>query len=1077
VADVKEILLRITGSSQDAERKLAQTARKIADVGRLKATPTVDLKGVAAAQSELTAMEAELVALGQQKVTPEVQVKIDQGLARIALLRNKLLEVHQAVVRSKGKGGPALEALIGSPQEVAQLFSQIGREAGNVGSVIQQAVAPTNGLNSSFGGLLGVVKQINPVVQGMALVIGVALVPAILALGAALASAAVGAGALAVGGLVALGPVVAGLVAVFGRFSAIMDVLNRKQQARDAQTRQDAQQSEQARQAAESRRNSENALRDAQESRTTAVRNLAAAEAAAAQAISDAQQRVRDTARDVQTATVAAYREMRDAADEAKQSVLGVLDAELSLDEAKLGVKRAKAELADLARKAGLAGTSFANLFQKLGPGQTIDMGAMRAAIKGARDQGKLTADEALNAEEAALRVNRAVLTQKQAVLDVKDAEDGRADAQQKANGFARDGIKAYEPLRTAQKNYADAVKDANKLLRDGVSGAPSVIAANDSLRDSVQRVKEAEHDLRTTVREANADMKDPTGPQALYDAARARLSDTEQRFADFIYNFKQQWKGLGKDAVQPVFDAITTNLEKTPGLMNAVFGVVKQQGHAIADAINGAFSTIKADPALGDSFKVIADGAANLVRIVGGPILGNFFTLLAHIGAAVMPLLVDAFKSLADWLGRASKGTENFRGLRKTLTPMVAMAGKFAKLIGAVVDAFVAVGEVGGGDVFGGFVDGITGAVKAFSDWVRSAQGSNVIKGFFKDTLPMVKSVVGFIARLVILGLQIIQFLAPAIKSIADMFNLVGDVLIFIFGWLNKIPAPIRSLLALFLPLGGILRLVFGPIVKLFPIIGKGIETLFTVFRRFMPEIRGALGGAGKFISGIFRPVIAVLRGIFGAYVSVVKFYFGLVWKAVRGAWDVGKGVVDKVLGLFRSIRSAIVRAFKGIEKPVSEGIGLALKVLATAMNAAIDIINGIIKAINKVTPGKVKVAGHTVFPGIPDIPTINHRQFAGLQDGGIVTSRVFRQLGEAGKEAVIPLRRSVLATIGQSILKALPLTTPRTAIAAGVGGDAGGNTYHVTLPPAPAAAIPDARYQAVQFMREIHRRGGGTT
>jgi hypothetical protein len=40
VADVKEILLRITGSSQDAERKLAQTARKIADVGRLKATPT-----------------------------------------------------------------------------------------------------------------------------------------------------------------------------------------------------------------------------------------------------------------------------------------------------------------------------------------------------------------------------------------------------------------------------------------------------------------------------------------------------------------------------------------------------------------------------------------------------------------------------------------------------------------------------------------------------------------------------------------------------------------------------------------------------------------------------------------------------------------------------------------------------------------------------------------------------------------------------------------------------------------------------------------------------------------------------
>jgi hypothetical protein len=33
------------------------------------------------------------------------------------------------------------------------------------------------------------------------------------------------------------------------------------------------------------------------------------------------------------------------------------------------------------------------------------------------------------------------------------------------------------------------------------------------------------------------------------------------------------------------------------------------------------------------------------------------------------------------------------------------------------------------------------------------------------------------------------------------------------------------------------------------------------------------------------------------------------------------------------------------------------------------------------------------------------------------------------------------------------------------------------VNLPPAPAAAIPDARYQAVQLARELTRRGGATT
>lgn len=74
--------------------------------------------------------------------------------------------------------------------------------------------------------------------------------------------------------------------------------------------------------------------------------------------------------------------------------------------------------------------------------------------------------------------------------------------------------------------------------------------------------------------------------------------------------------------------------------------------------------------------------------------------------------------------------------------------------------------------------------------------------------------------------------------------------------------------------------------------------------------------------------------------------------------------------------------------------------------------------------------------------------------------------------------IRRSVVNQIGFGALDALNSGRPDWLRHIHGGGRDPGYGIHidkVELPPAPAAAIPDARYQAVQFARELARRGGG--
>ena len=95
--------------------------------------------------------------------------------------------------------------------------------------------------------------------------------------------------------------------------------------------------------------------------------------------------------------------------------------------------------------------------------------------------------------------------------------------------------------------------------------------------------------------------------------------------------------------------------------------------------------------------------------------------------------------------------------------------------------------------------------------------------------------------------------------------------------------------------------------------------------------------------------------------------------------------------------------------------------------------------------------------------------RGFPGLAAGGMVTGPVFRQLGEAGKEAVLPLNAGVMKQLAGAI----------TAQMGAPGAGAGRTVIEhqtVVLPPTPGGdTMGDPTLAALQFSRELSRRGAG--
>lgn len=237
-----------------------------------------------------------------------------------------------------------------------------------------------------------------------------------------------------------------------------------------------------------------------------------------------------------------------------------------------------------------------------------------------------------------------------------------------------------------------------------------------------------------------------------------------------------------------------------------------------------------------------------------------------------------------------------------------------------------------------------------------------------------------------------------------------------------------------------GVIQIVWGAVAPYFQAVWDNIKSVFSVVKTYFEgvfsvaweSIKAIWSTVTSFfksiwdtIAGIFSVVRNVLTGNWSdawegikGIVSTWKDFFSGVWDNIKdifsavkdwfkdtfqSAWDSVKEVFSTWSDFFGGLWDDIKNKFTDIGENIASSVGDSLKsginavisLIEGTLNNGIDMINGAIDWINSI-------------PNV-SIGYINGLNLPRLARGGIINSPTIAQIGEQGKEAVIPLQNNL--------------------------------------------------------------------
>lgn len=193
-----------------------------------------------------------------------------------------------------------------------------------------------------------------------------------------------------------------------------------------------------------------------------------------------------------------------------------------------------------------------------------------------------------------------------------------------------------------------------------------------------------------------------------------------------------------------------------------------------------------------------------------------------------------------------------------------------------------------------------------------------------------------------------------------------------------------------------------------------KAWENAKTIFSKVSDKVKGAFSGIGNWFKDTFGDAFKKVKDVFSKWGE----FFGGLWNTIK----------EKFSSLGTSIAGAIGGAVKS-------GINGIITIIENVINGAIGLINGAIGLINKI-------------PGV-ELGKIKELELPRLAKGGIVDSSTFAEIGEAGREAVLPLERNTgwMRTLAADLVREMNVGNSVTGLSS--SGIRGGvvNNYNQTI------------------------------
>ena len=566
---------------------------------------------------------------------------------------------------------------------------------------------------------------------------------------------------------------------------------------------------------------------------------------------------------------------------------------------------------------------------------------------------------------------------------------------------MANSGIKATQAgtslrslltrMSTQPKEAAAAMEQLGISLDDGHGNMKSLMQIMEELRGSFGELKMDQGDFTAQMNKLDAALESGELSEDDYNDAQEELI---KRAYGAEGAMKAQYAAMlaGKNGLSGFLAIVNSSEEDFDKLTESIYnseGAAEEMARIMNDNLEG-------------SLKLLSSAADGFKKAIYDKISAPLNDLVKQITANIMPALTGIIDGTPGAADKLADGISNlFSNALKSA----------AKILPRAVGAL--------GAVLGGLGDAIVRQAPAFTDGaVRLLE--QILDGVLKALPSMVKGL-GRIVRALADGLgELVPHLAESIvDAVPELLDALFEVAPVIFQALIglaeklavKIPDLIRKLTE-HLPeiVQGVMEFVTDFVEHNAPLMLKTAITVAQAFVRAAPEIARTIY---PMIPQIMDMLVEGVMNFIPVWIETAKTMFGMLADAVPDLWRGIKdasatafnewktNIFDRARDAFGELWGIIKGKAKDIGTKVGDAVGGAFK---TAVNAVISTIE---RSLNTI-PNAINAAIDTLnaLPGV-NISRMDTISLPRLARGGIADKPMLAQIGEAGREAIIPLEK----------------------------------------------------------------------
>lgn len=445
---------------------------------------------------------------------------------------------------------------------------------------------------------------------------------------------------------------------------------------------------------------------------------------------------------------------------------------------------------------------------------------------------------------------------------------------------------------------------------------------------------------------------------------------------ADAVMGIEELAAKIGRDVLDLLTRPFIDNQAGFKEAIDGTLGVVSDALGSIKQVVDDTFGKANEvyDEHIAPMFDTLAEGLSSITGVLLDAYNTYILPVLEGLQAKVAPLIEEHIQPAIDkgleLIGKIADAVSEiwqqvlqpfFEWFITNIAPYIAagldvVGSAFLTVAGVVADV---VGSIF--DALSGLIDFIVGVLTG--NWQQAWEG---IKAFFSGIWEAIKAIVSAAINVVA------TTIGTVLKAIQTTFSTVWkSIQTAVSTIINAIRSTIASVMA---NIQTGINIVLNTIKTTFNAVWNAIQTTVTT-------------------------IINAVREKIGSTMTTIQTGISTALNSIRTGWN----------NAWENMKSTVISIFSGIWNGIKGTINSIIGGVEKMANGVIDALNGMINALNNLkfdVPDWVPGIGGKTF-GL-NIPTIGNVSIPRLAKGGIVDQATIAMIGEAGKEAVVPLENN---------------------------------------------------------------------